>query len=278
MDGVRRHQERRPDEGAGNRYRLTSASPSTSWTSSSSSGTTIVGGSPSSSREVGDALLVALGQRRDLARRGADARGELVAELLGQLGEVAVDRRRLVHPVDQHAAERHPRGATACGGSRSPPRPARAAGEVTIRNVVAGSDSSASTRRARSVKPSIMPPSARKNTERSCSRSTPVTRLRIENTMPVPRPISPPGAQEHADRAALEEVRQPARRVEEVERVARRRRVEHEQVPVALLVELVELGDRRELLRAGDRGRELLVDAVGRAPRRASPRRAPGAR
>ena len=56
---------------------------------------------------------------------------------------------------------------------------------------------------------------------------------------------------------------QPARRVEEVERVARRRRVEHEQVEVALLVELVELRDRGELLRARDRAGELLVDPVG---------------
>ncbi len=51
-------------------------------------------------------------------------------------------------------------------------------------------------------------------------------------------------------------------RLEEVERVARGRRVEHEQVEVALLRELVELGDRGELLRAGDGARELAVDAV----------------
>ena len=55
---------------------------------------------------------------------------------------------------------------------------------------------------------------------------------------------------------------QPPGRVEEVERVARRRRVEHEHVEVAVLVELVELRDRGELLRAGDRARELLVDPV----------------
>ena len=66
-------------------------------------------------------------------------------------------------------------------------------GEVTIRNVVAGSSSSAPTRSARSVKPSISPPSERKKTDRSSSRSTPVTRLSTENTMPVPRPmILPP--------------------------------------------------------------------------------------
>src|SRR4029078_6139493 len=68
--------------------------------------------------------------------------------------------------------------------------------------------------------------------------------------------------QEHPDRAALEEAGQAPGRVEEVERVARRRRVEHQQVVGALLVELVQLGDRGELLGAGDRARELLVDPV----------------
>ena len=69
-------------------------------------------------------------------------------------------------------------------------------------------------------------------------------------------------AQEHLDRAALEEPGEPVGRVEEVERVARRRRVEHQQVVVALLVELVQLRDRSELLRPGDRAGELLVDPV----------------
>ena len=112
-----------------------------------------------------------------------------------------------------------------------------------------------------------MPPSVRKNTERSWSRSTPVTRLSSENTTPVPRPRTcrraPPGAGTSRTARPWKKPRQPVRRVEEVERVARRRRVEHEQVEAALLVELVELRDRRELLRAGDRARELLVDAVG---------------
>ena len=71
------------------------------------------------------------------------------------------------------------------------------------------------------------------------------------------------GPEEHLERAALEEVGQAVGRVEEVQRVARGRRVEHEQVEAALLVELVELGDRRELLRARHGVGELLVDAVG---------------
>ena len=139
-------------------------------------------------------------------------------------------------------------------------------GEVTIRNVVPGSASSAPTRSARAAKPSIMPPSERKKTDRSSSRSTPVTRRSSPKATPVPRPMMRPprpgGAEEDLDRAALEEAGQPRRRVEEVERVARGRRVEHEQVEVAARVEVVELGDRRELLRAGDGVGELLVDPV----------------
>ena len=54
-----------------------------------------------------------------------------------------------------------------------------------------------------------------------------------------------------------------SRRVEEVERVAGGRRVEHEQVVAALVVELVQLLHRHVLLRAGHGVRQLLVDAVG---------------
>ena len=139
-------------------------------------------------------------------------------------------------------------------------------GEVTIRNVVAGSSSSAPTRSARSVKPSIIPPSERKNTDRSSqqvdARDPLQQREHHAGAAPDDLAADPRRPQEHPDRAALEEAGQPPRRVEEVERVARRRRVEHEQVVVALLVELEQLRDRGELLRAGDRARELLVDPV----------------
>ena len=64
-------------------------------------------------------------------------------------------------------------------------------------------------------------------------------------------------------RAALEERVEPLRGLEEVERVARRRCVEHQQVELVLLVEVVELRDRGELLGARDGGRKLSVDAVG---------------
>ena len=56
------------------------------------------------------------------------------------------------------------------------------------------------------------------------------------------------GPDERLECSALEEGRQPAGGVQEVQRVARRRRVEHEQVEVAALHELVELGHGRELL------------------------------
>ena len=46
----------------------------------------------------------------------------------------------------------------------------------------------------------------------------------------------PGRAQEHAQRAAVEERHQSSRRIEEVERVARRRRVQHQQVEISLLV------------------------------------------
>ena len=129
-----------------------------------------------------------------------------------------------------------------------------------------GSASSAATRFARATKPSIIPPSARKNTDRSSSRSTPVTRRSSPKATPVPATDDAAAearrAQEDLDGAALEEAGEPLRGVEEVERVARRRRVEHEQVEAPAGVEVVELGDRRELLRAGHGAGELLVDAV----------------
>jgi hypothetical protein len=69
-------------------------------------------------------------------------------------------------------------------------------------------------------------------------------------------------AEEDLQRAPLEEAGQPVGRVEEVERVARRRRVEHEHVEAPGAVELVELRDGGELLRAGDGARQLLIDPV----------------
>ena len=95
----------------------------------------------------------------------------------------------------------------------------------------------------------------------------PVARFITENATLVPRPstFSPsrPRRHQQLQRARVDELRQPPRRVEEVERVAGRRRVEHEQVVAALLAQLVELLHRHVLLRAGHRVGQLLVDAVG---------------
>jgi hypothetical protein len=66
--------------------------------------------------------------------------------------------------------------------------------------------------------------------------------------------------------ARVDEAREAARSIEELERVARRRGVEHEGVVAGLGVELVELLHRHVLLRARDRVRDLRVDAVAEQP------------
>ena len=68
--------------------------------------------------------------------------------------------------------------------------------------------------------------------------------------------------EEELQRAPLDEARHALRGVDEVERVARGRRVEHEQVVARLLVQLVQLLHRHVLLRARHRVGDLLVDAV----------------
>ena len=71
-------------------------------------------------------------------------------------------------------------------------------GEVMIMKTVAGSRSSSATPRVRAPKPSITPERERKKADRSLSRSTPVTRAKIPNTIAVGRPkrraAKPPGA------------------------------------------------------------------------------------
>ena len=91
-------------------------------------------------------------------------------------------------------------------------------------------------------------------------------RFSAENSTPPERPSTlhtePAGFQEELERAALDESRHPLGRVDEVERVPRGRRVEHQQVVARLLVQLVELFHRHVLLRARHRVGDLLVDAV----------------
>ena len=135
-----------------------------------------------------------------------------------------------------------------------------------MRNVVAWSASSALTPAARSLKPSMRPPSARKKTAdvvHQVDAGQPLEDREHDARAAAHDPRRDARRHEqHLQRAALEEVRQAVGRVEEVQRVARRRRVEHEHVEAAVVVQVVELRDRGELLRAGDRARQLLVDAV----------------
>ena len=133
--------------------------------------------------------------------------------------------------------------------------------------VVASSASSALTPAARSLKPSTRPPSARKKTLRSSSRSTPVRRLRTEKTTLVPRPTTraarPVGARKtRSARPSRKPVRRSgASRKSSALRDGGVSRTSDVEAPRA--VELVELGHRGELLRARDGAGELLVDAVG---------------
>ena len=111
-----------------------------------------------------------------------------------------------------------------------------------------------------------MPLNAWKNSLRSESRSRPVTRFSTLIAIELPA-ADDPGRDarrlhEHLHAAALDELRQPLRGVEEVERVARGRSVEDEEVVAALLVDLEELLHRHVLLRAGQGVGELAVDAV----------------
>ena len=248
-------------------------SPATSCTSPSSSGTITGSRSPVSAQQPLDRRGVALGDRERLAVGPRDLRRELRAELLAELGGDRLRRREppvaaveLVHAVDDQAAERHRATRAACGGRRSPPRPARAPVRSRRGTSSPGRSSSALTPSARSRKPSTRPPSARKKTDRSSSRSTPVRRLQHAEDdagAAAHRARREAGRrEEQLQRAAVEEPGQPVRRVEEVERVARRRRVEHEHVEAPRGVQVVELRDGRELLRAGDRAGELLVDPV----------------
>src|SRR5438128_1917124 len=71
------------------------------------------------------------------------------------------------------------------------------------------------------------------------------------------------GAHEPLDDLAVEEVGDPPRGFEEIERVARRRGVDHDQVVAAALGQPAELLDRHVLVRAGEALREVLVEVVG---------------
>ena len=111
-----------------------------------------------------------------------------------------------------------------------------------------------------------------KKSEISASAETPVACSRRRSRKPaaaVHRPQRRPAGgevrpHEPPDDALVEEVAEALRRLEEVERVARRRRVDDDQVVVAALGEHAELLDRHVLLRAGEGLREVLVEGVRR--------------
>ncbi len=85
------------------------------------------------------------------------------------------------------------------------------------------------------------------------------------------------GREERARRVVAQEVEDAVGRVEEVERVGGRRRVEDDEVVVAVGGELVELLHRHVLLRAGQRGRTSAGRAGSPGCGRAAPGRARGA-
>ena len=180
----------------------------------SSSGTTIVGGSPSSARRrsTSPASRAAERRRARAPRRHAPGQRRRRAPPASARRAAAVVG-RLVHAVDDEAAERHPRLAQlAVEEDRLLDRVVARRGDdqERRRRVLRAARRRAA---ARSVKPSIIPPSARKNTDRSRSRSTPVTRCSSLKTTPgaaAEHRREPGRAQEHADRAALEEARSAA--------------------------------------------------------------------
>ena len=77
------------------------------------------------------------------------------------------------------------------------------------------------------------------------------------------RPPARAGASSSAQHPAVEKAGQPLRRVQKVERRARWRRVDDDQVPLVLGVQLTQLLHRHVLLRAGERRAHGLVERVG---------------
>ncbi len=227
---------------------------------------TIAGGMVEPLDEPLDPVRVAPRQRGQLARRHVDPRGQLLAELLRQRGRhPAVELRRRVHAVDHQAAERHRRLAqlvVEVDGLLARVVPRRGDDQERRRRVL--------EQRAHPVgalHEAVDHPAERAEEHRQVLEQVDAgdplhQREHHPGAAPQHLPAEPGGPEEHPGRAPAEEPLQPLRRVEEVERVARRRRVEHQQVEAALLVELVELRDRGELLRAGHRVGELLVDPV----------------
>ena len=200
---------------------------------------------------------------------------------LGQLGVEPVERRAgasggavrrqlRMHAVHHEAHERHPPSrrrrwkyrassrvdAGGAGHQHEARRPRRR--------------SSSWTRAARSLKPSYMPSKARKNSERSCRNCRPsdaVGELQGDGAGPrghLQRQAAghEVGLQEPAQHAGVEEAQQAVGRLQEVERVARGRRVQDHEVEALVRRQLEQLLHGHVLVAAGQRGRDLLVEAV----------------
>ena len=130
-----------------------------------------------------------------------------------------------------------------------------------------------------------MPSKAWKNATASCTTSPPTTlRDRPQERLGGDVDRLQVGARRHhqqPEEPVVEEPGQPPGRVEEVEGVPRRRRVDDDEVEAALLVQLVELLHRHVLLRARQRAGDVAVEAVledALAPARRRPRTGPRGR
>ena len=139
-------------------------------------------------------------------------------------------------------------------------------GDVTSTNAVSSAASSCITSAARSRKPSSMPSNARKKATTSSTGSVPTTREMVRrNACAATAAHAQRGTGRHhqeAEDAVVEQPGEPAGRVEEVERVPGRRRVDHDEVEPAAVVELVQLLHRHVLLRARERAGDVAVEAV----------------
>ena len=189
------------------------------------------------------------------ARRRRAAGGRRRAARGARVGDAIVAERgwtRLTTIAATAKPERRP-----AGRRTSPPRrPCRAAARRRARSVVESACSSDVTASARSRKPASMPANAWK-------KASGVGERLDADDRPIARRIGCAGDRQHLEAGAgrqhqqlehrmVEEARQHAWCVEEVERVAARRRVDHDQVEAWVGVQLVQRLRRHVLLGAAE--------------------------
>ena len=111
-----------------------------------------------------------------------------------------------------------------------------------------------------------MPSNARKNATTSSTTSVPTTVTIVRRNACTATPATrSDGARRHHEQPedpVVEQPGEPPRRVEEVERVAGRWRVDDDEVEAAFVVQLVQLLHRHVLLRARQRAGDVAVEAV----------------